>query len=181
MYSDSYAGRKGLVWLRSLIAVHQPRTFPTTSQQITDLPLMLEKGTIMSGTSPKQLEANRSNAQRSTGPRTSTDGVAAISDRGSLTVVLKPFGVPEEMPMEKLAVAHRRRYHILPSSNGYPTALLWVQLIHAPAFPDRRSPDKIVCCQRPIELPLDRAMSSLQEHRCLPHSNPSETLPIDEN
>jgi hypothetical protein len=83
---------------------------------------MLEKGTIMSGSSPKQLEANKRTAQRSTGPQTPCDGVAAIpvlseaegSDRGSQTSALKPLGVRADMPMESIAVAFASRLRIAP-------------------------------------------------------------------
>ena len=78
----------------------------------------------MSGNSPKQLEAKPRNAQRSIksgdacGPRTPTDGVTAIPDRGSLTIELKPFGVLEATLVEKIAVAHCRRSCVLSSSLG---------------------------------------------------------------
>jgi hypothetical protein len=90
----------------------------------------------MSGTSPKQLEADktgdacRRNAQRSTkagdacGPRTPTGCVAVIpdqgrgqaSDRGSLTDELRQVRVPEDMLVEKIAVAYASRFSVLPSS-----------------------------------------------------------------
>jgi len=111
----------------------------------------------MSGNSPKQLEAKPRNAQRSIksgnacGPRTPTDGVAAIpdqgrgqaSDRGSLTIELKPFGVLENALVENLAVAY--------------------------------------CRQNAIERQLNRAIYSLKENRCLSHANTLETPPIDQN
>ena len=80
----------------------------------------------MSGNSPKPLEATARNAQRSTATPTPTDSVAAIpdqdrgqaSDRGSLTIELKPFGVLEATLVEKIAVAHCRRSCVLSSSLG---------------------------------------------------------------
>jgi hypothetical protein len=70
----------------------------------------------MSGSSPKQFEANKTGD--ACGLRTPADGVAAIpdpclrregrgqaSDRGSLTIVHKSFGVPEDTLVEKIAVA----------------------------------------------------------------------------
>jgi len=117
----------------------------------------------MSGTNPKQLEANRRNAQRSTAPRTPTDGVAAISDCGLQTIELKPLGVPEGTQVGKIAVAPCCRSCILPSSSGTL---------------------KIVRYQNAIERQLNRAINqlrSLQEHRGLSNPQPPETLPIDEN
>jgi hypothetical protein len=169
-----YFTRSRPAWPRSLIAVHQPRTFPTTSHQITNLHHMLVKGSIMSGTSPKQLEATACNAQRSTktgdacGPQTPCDGVAAIpdqgrgqaSDRGSQTSALKPFGGWDDIPVERSAVAYPSRFsHITISADTL----------------------NIVRCQGSIELSLDRAMYSLQDYRGLSHPQPSETPPIDEN
>jgi len=117
----------------------------------------------MSGTSPKQLEANRRNAQRSTGPRTPTGCVAVISNRGSLTDELRQVGVPEDMLVEKIAVAYASRFRVLSSS------------------PDTL---RIVRHQNAIERQLHRAITQLyrlQEHRCLSNPQPPETLPIDEN
>jgi hypothetical protein len=114
----------------------------------------------MSGSSPKQLEATARNAQRFTSPRIPADGVAAIHNRGSLTIGLKSFGVPEDMPMEELAVAY-------PSRFSHKT-------ISADTLNNVR-------CQGTIEPSLDRATYSLQEHRGLSHPEPSETPPIAEN
>ena len=119
----------------------------------------------MSGTSPKPLEAKRRNATRSTGHRTPADGVgvAAISDRGSPTIGLKPFGVLEATLVEKTAVAHCRRFSVLPSSFN---TFRIVRYLHA------------------IERQLNRAITQplrLQEHRCFSHPQPSETMPIDKN
>ena len=83
----------------------------------------------MSGTSPKQLKAHktgdacksgnacRRNAQRSTATPTPTDGVAAnpdqgrgqTSDRGSITIEIKSFGILENAPVENIAVAYCRQ------------------------------------------------------------------------
>jgi len=131
----------------------------------------------MSGNSPKQLEAKPRNAQRSIksgnacGPRTPTDGVAAIpdqgrgqaSDRGSLTIELKPFGVLEATLVEKIAVAHCRRFCVLSSSLG--------------AF-------RIFRYRYAIERQHNRAITQLlrlQDDRCLFHLQPSETRPIEQN
>ncbi len=117
----------------------------------------------MSGNSPKQLEAKPRNAQRSTSPPTPTDGVAAISDRGSLTIELKPFGVLEATLVEKIAVAHCRRSCVLSSSLG--------------AF-------RIFRYQYAIERQHNRAITQLrrlQDDRCLFHLQPSETRPIEQN
>jgi hypothetical protein len=120
----------------------------------------------MSGTSPKQLEATARNAQRSTktgdacGPRTPTDGVAMIPNRGSITIGLKPFGVPEDMLVEKLAVAYTSRF---------------------PQMTTSADTLNIVRCQGPIEPSLNRAIYSLQEHRGLSNPQPPETPSIDEN
>jgi hypothetical protein len=136
---------------------------------------MLKKGTIMSGTSPKQLEADkagdacRRNAQRSTGPRTRYPtallwvGAPAISDCGSLTIELKPFGVPEASPVEKESVANCRRSYNLPASCDTFRTLRY---------------------QNAIERQLHRAITQLyrlQEHRGLSNPQPLETPPIDEN
>jgi len=117
----------------------------------------------MSGNSPKQLEAKPRNAQRSTGPPTPTDGVAAISDRGSLTIELKPFGVLEAALVEKIAVALCCRSCVLSSSLG--------------AF-------RIFRYQYAIERQHNRAIMQLrrlQDNRCLFHLQPSENPPIDQN
>ncbi len=123
----------------------------------------------MSGNSPKQLEAKPRNAQRSIksgdacGPPTPTDGVAAISDRGSLTIELKPFGVLEATLVEKIAVAHCRRSCVLSSSLG--------------AF-------RIFRYQYAIERQHNRAITQLrrlQDDRCLFHIQPSETRTIEQN
>jgi hypothetical protein len=122
----------------------------------------------MSGTSPKQLEATVCNAQRSTGPQTPCDGVAAIpvlseaegSDRGSQTSALKPFGGWDDILVERSAVAYPSRFSHITTS------------VHTL---------NIVRCQGSIEPSLYRAMYSLQEHRCLFHPNPSEMLPIEKN
>jgi hypothetical protein len=121
----------------------------------------------MSGSSPKQLEANWRNAQRSTGPQTPCDDVAAIpvlseaegSDRGSQTSALKPFSDWDDIPVERSAVAPARRFRTFRLSQ----AIL-----------------RSVPSQNAIERPLNRATDSLQEHRGLSHLQPSETLPIDE-
>ena len=115
----------------------------------------------MSGTSPKQLEANWRNAQRSTGPRTPYGCVAAISDRGLPTDDLKSASVPERMLVEKIAVSYWRLRRTLPSS---------------------RDTLKIVRYQYAIERLLHRTINqlrSLQEHRGLSHPNPMENSPID--
>ena len=123
----------------------------------------------MSGNSPKQLEAKPRNAQRSIksgdacGPRTPTDGVAAVTDRGSLTIELKPFGVLEATLVEKIAVAHCCRSCVLSSSLG--------------AF-------RIFRYQYAIERQHNRAITQLrrlQDDRCLFHLQPSETRPIEQN
>ncbi len=119
----------------------------------------------MSGSSPKQLEAKRRNATRSTGHRTPANGlgVAAISDRGSLTIELKPFGVLEATLVEKIAVAHCRRSCVLSSSLG--------------AF-------RIFRYQYAIERQHNRSIMQLrrlQDDRCLFHLQPSETRPIEQN
>ncbi len=123
----------------------------------------------MSGNSPKQLEAKPRNAQRSIksgnacGPRMPTDGVAAISDRGSLTIELKPFGVLEATLVEKIAVAHCRRSCVLSSSLG--------------AF-------GIFRYQYAIERQHNRAITQLQRLQddcCLFHLQPSETRPIEQD
>ncbi len=117
----------------------------------------------MSGSSPKQLEANWRNAQHSTGPPTLTDSVAAISDRGSLTIELKAFGVLEVTLVEKIAVAHCRQSCVLPSSLNI---------------------FKIVRYQNAIERQLHRATTQLQRlqvYRCLSNLQPPETSPIDQN
>jgi hypothetical protein len=122
----------------------------------------------MSGTSPKQLEATARNAQRSTGPQTHSDGVGAppfrwffaISDRSPRTVAVKPFGGWDDILVERSAVAYPSRFsHTTISADT----------LH------------IVRCQGSIELPLYRAMYSLQEHRCLSNPQPPETPPIDKN
>jgi hypothetical protein len=125
----------------------------------------------MSGTSPKQLEANQQNAQHSTGHSTPTDGVAPIPDRGwgqasyhrSQTVAFKPLGVLDEMLVEKIAVAYCRWLCVRPSpSNTF----------------------RIVLYQNAIERQLHRAIKelrSLQDHRCLSNLQPSGTPPIDQN
>ncbi|MFQ6008654.1 MAG: hypothetical protein ACE5K8_06850 [Candidatus Zixiibacteriota bacterium] len=127
----------------------------------------------MSGTSPKQLEANRRNAQRSTktgdacGPQTPCDGVAAIpvlsevegSDRGLQTSALKPFGGWDDIPVARSAVAHIRRSiprQVLHLSGGF-------------SF------------KNAIEHQLHRTMYSLQDYRRLSNSNLLETPPIDVN
>jgi len=112
----------------------------------------------MSGTSPKQLEADKAgdarksgdacwrNAQRSTGPQTPSDGRAATGGRGSRTVAVNPFGGWDDIPVGRTAVAYRR--------------------LNA------------------IECQLHRAirdLQRLQEHRCLSNPQPSETPPMDEN
>ena len=117
----------------------------------------------MSGSSPKPLEANRRNAQRSPGPRTPTDGVAAISDRGSLTIALKPFGVLEATLVEKIAVAYASRFRVFPTSAD---TLRNVRYHNA------------------IERQLNRAITQLyrlQEHHGLSQPQPLETPPIDQN
>ena len=125
----------------------------------------------MSGNSPKQLEAKPRNAQLSTGPPTPTDGVAAIpdqgrgqaSDRGSLTIELKPFGVLEATLAEKIAVAHCRRSCVLSLSLG--------------AF-------RIFRYQYAIERQHNWAITHLQrlqDDRCLFHLQPLETRPIEQN
>jgi hypothetical protein len=118
----------------------------------------------MSGTSPKQLEANWRNAQRSTGPQTPCDGVAAIPNRGSQTSALKPFGVREDMPVERIAVVYRRRF-VGPNSRSSDIRM---------SEPQGFRPTKA------IEHQLYRAMYSLQDQRGLSHPQPSETPPIDE-
>jgi len=114
----------------------------------------------MSGTSPKPLEANRRNAQRSTGPQTPCDGVVAISDRGPHTIAHKPFRGWDDIPVERSAVAHTRRFrHVSHLSGGF-------------SF------------KNAIERQLHRAINQLQrlqDHRCLSNPKPPETLPIDQN
>jgi len=121
----------------------------------------------MSGNSSKQLEANRRNAQRSIksgnacGPRTPASCLAAISDRGLPINELKPFGVLDEILVEKTAVAYCRRSCVRPSPSD--------------TF-------RIVRYQNAIERQLHRAITQLyrlQEHRCLSNPQPSETPPID--
>ena len=123
----------------------------------------------MSGSSPKQLEANRCNAQHSTksgdacGPRTPASCPAAISARGSLINKLKPFSVLDEMLVEKTAVAYCRRLCVRPSPSD--------------TF-------RVVHYQNAIERQLNRAITQLyrlQEHRCLSYPQAMETLPIDKN
>ena len=124
----------------------------------------------MTGRIPKQLEANRRNPPEagSTGPRTPASCVAAVpdqgrgqaSDRGSLTDEHRQVDVLEDMLVEKIAVAHASRFRVPPSS-----------------------PDTFghVHFENAIERQLNRAIYSLQEHRCLFHPQPLETPPIDKN
>ncbi len=173
----------------------------------------------MSGTSPKQLEANRRNAQRSTGPRTPT-GKARVkfnalkhgllaksvilpirsrSEKRShfyalleqLIDELKPVGILEDMQVEKIAVSYWRLRRALRAESGeicdkirnfrrYPYDTDPATL----ALPSSRDTLKIVRYQNAIERQLHRAITqlrSLQEHRCLSNSQPSETPPIDQN
>jgi hypothetical protein len=171
----------------------------------------------MSGTSPKQLEANRRNAQRSTGPRTpagkervkfnalrhgllAKSVILPIRSRSEkqnhfdallaqLIDELKPVGILEDMLVEKIAVSYWRLRRALRAEAGeicdnirdsrryqftdHPATL---------ALPSSRDTLKIVRYQNAIERQLHRAIKelrSLQEHRCLSNSQPSETPPID--
>ena len=112
----------------------------------------------MSGSSPKPLEANRRNAQRSNRLRMPTDGVAATSDRGSLTIAINPYGILEAILVERIAVAPCRRFRVLPTYSNSP---------------------RIVLYQNAIERQLNRAVYNLQEHRGLSHPRPLEIPPID--
>ncbi len=112
----------------------------------------------MSGSSPKQLEATACNAQRSTGPQTPSDGIAATGGRGLRTVAVKPFGGWEDMLVQKVTVAHCRRSCLLPP------ILDTLNILHF---------------ENAIELPLNRAIYSLQEHCCFSHPNPWGTAPIE--
>jgi len=100
----------------------------------------------MSGTSPKQLEANRSNARRSTGPRTPAGKahvkfnalrhgllaksvilpIRSRSEKRShfdallaqLIDELKPVGILEDMLVEKIAVSYWRLRRALRAESG---------------------------------------------------------------
>jgi hypothetical protein len=109
----------------------------------------------------------------STGPQTPCDGVAAIpllsetegSDRRPQTIAHKSFGGWDDILVERLAVALRRRF-VGPNSCSSDT---------------RESEPRGVRPTKAIERQLHRAMYSLQEHRGLFHPQPAETPPIEKN
>ncbi len=141
----------------------------------------------MSGSSPKQLEGNRRNAQHSTGPRAGAGkqwvkfsalkhGLLAHLSGGS------SYRVLEDMLVEKIAVSYWRLRRALRAETGeisgnirnfrryqftdYPATLA------LPSSPDTL---KIPRHKNAIELQPHRAINqlrSLQEHRGLSHLTP---------